>query len=166
LYTKEKYIFPNKKEGTNMKQSYQMDTISVPSALDAKKKVEEFLRALPLNPASLCPVKDVLHTVADKWSMLVMMVLGTKETMRFTELKTAIRGISQKMLTATLRDLESYGLVSRRVYAQIPPKVEYTITPIGTAFLQHLVVMLDWACGSMQELKRQRKKAEKTEQLP
>lgn len=146
-----------------MKHSYQLDTITVPSALEAKKKVEEFLRAVPVKPASLCPVKDVLHTVSDKWSMLVIMVLGTKETMRFTELKTAISGISQKMLTATLRDLESYGLVSRKVYAEIPPKVEYTITPIGTAFLQHLVVMLDWACGSMRELKRQRKKAERAE---
>jgi DNA-binding HxlR family transcriptional regulator len=140
-----------------------MDTISVPTALEAKKKVENFLRTVPVQPSALCPIKDVLHTVSDKWSMLVMMVLGTRETMRFTELKTSINGISQKMLTATLRDLESYGLISRKVYAEIPPKVEYTITSIGTAFLQHFVVMLDWACGSMKELKRQRKKAEKVQ---
>lgn len=142
-----------------MKHSNQIDTIAVPSALEAKKKVEEFLQAIPVMLTSLCPVKDVLHTVSDKWSMLVMMVLGTKETMRFTELKTTIKGISQKMLTATLRDLESYGLVSRKVYAEVPPKVEYSITAMGTSFLQHLVVMLDWACGNIRELKRQRKKA-------
>jgi DNA-binding HxlR family transcriptional regulator len=143
-----------------MKHSNHMDTIRVPSALETKKKVEEVLRALPVNSASLCPVKDVLHTLSDKWSMLVMMVLGMKETMRFTEMKNAIRGISQKMLTATLRDLESFGLVSRKVYAAVPPKVEYTITPMGMTFLQHFVLMLDWACSSMKEIKRQRKKTE------
>lgn len=138
-----------------------MDTIMVPTAFEAKKKVAEILKVMPGNKFLLCPVKDVLHTLSDKWSMLVMMVLGTQETMRFTALKTAIKGISQKMLTSTLRNLEAHGLVTRKVYAEIPPKVEYTITAMGMEFLQHLVVMLDWACGSLGEIKRQRTRMEK-----
>ena len=78
--------------------------------------------------------------------------------MRFNELKTNIAGISQKMLTVTVRTLEQHGLIERKVYAQIPPKVEYTITELGQEFLQHLVVMLDWACLNMETISRIKKK--------
>jgi DNA-binding HxlR family transcriptional regulator len=145
-----------------MKPGYQKDTIAVPSASAAKKRVKDFLDTVPsarVAPSAFCPIKDVLHAVSDKWSMLVMMQVGTRETVRFTELKGAIPGISQKMLTSTLRQLEGFGLVSRKVYAEIPPRVEYSITPIGTSFLQHFVVMLNWACTSLRDLKRQQRKA-------
>ncbi|HEU4470425.1 MAG TPA: helix-turn-helix domain-containing protein [Flavisolibacter sp.] len=108
-----------------------------------------------------CPVKDVLHNVSDKWSMLVMMRLGQEKTLRFNELKTAVSGISQKMLTVTLKELERYGLIERKMYAQIPPKVEYTITPVGEGYLQHLVVMLTWACNNLGGIAAAQKKTDR-----
>ena len=87
-----------------------------------------------------------------------MLSLGHHKMLRFNELKNNIEGISQKMLTVTVRTLEQHGLIVRKVYAQIPPKVEYTITEIGQEFLQHLIVMLDWACINMETISRVKKK--------
>ena len=87
-----------------------------------------------------------------------MLSLGHHKMLRFNELKNNIEGISQKMLTVTVRTLEQHGLIVRKVYAQIPPKVEYTITELGQEFLQHLVVMLDWACINMETISRLKKK--------
>ncbi|WP_298156532.1 helix-turn-helix domain-containing protein [Flavobacterium sp.] len=123
-----------------------METISVPSKDDTQKKIKEMMANSRDCSITLCPVKDVLHKVGDKWSIFVMMALGAEKTLRFNELKNLIDGISQKMLTVTVRDLEAFGLVDRKIYPQIPPKVEYTITQKGEEFLQHLVVLLDWAC--------------------
>lgn len=135
-----------------------METMVIPTASAAKKRVCDLLNYTPQKAFSLCPVKDVLHMVSDKWSLMVMMRLGAHETLRFGELKSATKGISQKMLTTTLRELESFGLVSRKVFAEVPPRVEYTITPHGVLFLQHLVVLLDWACNSLPELEKRRLK--------
>ena len=133
-----------------------METNRVPTASQAKKKVEKILEGL--SPTmQICPVRDVLHTLTDKWSMFVMMVLGKHTTLRFNELKTEVGGISQKMLTVTMKKLEKNGLVTRKVYPQIPPKVEYTMTQMGLEFLQHLTIMLDWACANSKKIGRCRK---------
>lgn len=129
-----------------------METNTVPTALQAKKKVEKILGATPRKLPKICPVRDVLHELTDKWSMLAVMVLGTHGTLRFNELKTNIEGISQKMLTVTMKKLERNRLVVRKVYPQIPPKVEYTLTPMGLEFMQHLTVMLDWACANSKKI--------------
>lgn len=129
-----------------------MDTIKVPSALQSQKKISEILGGMSAKCKMPCPVKDVLHNTTDKWSMLVMMVLGQHTTLRFNELKTMVSGISQKMLTVTLKNLVSYGLLDRKMYPQIPPKVEYSITPMGEEFLRHFVVMLNWACNNLGEI--------------
>lgn len=77
-----------------------------------------------------CPTRQVLDCIADKWAVLVVGLLrgGTR---RFGEMRKSIEGVSQKMLTQTLRSLERDGIVSRRVYASVPPKVEYSLTPLG-----------------------------------
>ncbi len=143
---------PSKKEGTKQKHSYRMVTNTVPTALQAKKKVEKILDRRSAKTPQLCPVRDVLHTLTDKWSMLAMMVLGKHTTLRFNKLKTEVGGISQKMLTVTMKKLEKNRLVIRKVYPQIPPKVEYTITPMGLEFLRHLTVLLDWACANSKKI--------------
>lgn len=134
-----------------------METIVAPAASQAQKKVQDFF-ARSSAKLALCPVKDVLHTLTDKWSMLVVMHLGTGGTLRFGELKTRIPGISQKMLTVTLKNLEGSGLLTRTVYAQVPPRVEYTLTAVGAEFLQHLTVLLDWACANSAVIAKSRKK--------
>lgn len=136
-----------------------METISAPRASAPKKKFVNMLERMESsgNKSTLCPVKDVLHTLTDKWSMLVMINLGARGTMRFNELKGIIPGISQKMLTVTLKHLEASGLVHREMFAQIPPRVEYTATPLGEEFLSHLIDMLNWACVNSKVISKSRK---------
>lgn len=94
--------------------------------------------------ASDCPSRGVLEMVADKWSVLVVHALlgGTK---RHHELMDDIGGVSQKMLTQTLRELEHSGLVERVVHAEVPPRVEYTLTPLGRTLGGPMKQLAAWA---------------------
>jgi DNA-binding HxlR family transcriptional regulator len=89
-------------------------------------------------------IDEVLNRVGDKWSLQVISQLG-EGTLRFTELKRAIEGISQRMLTLTLRQLERDGLVQRTVYPTVPPKVEYTLSEFGRTILIPVTALADWA---------------------
>lgn len=96
-----------------------------------------------------CPVRNVLSRISDKWSILVIFTLEQIPVMRFGELQRMIPDISQKMLTVTLRTLEEDGLVKRQVYAQIPPKVEYSLTERGLSLLTPLNALIQWAKAEM-----------------
>lgn len=85
-----------------------------------------------------CPIRDVLCRIGDKWSMLVLITLHKQGTMRFSDIQRSIDDISQRMLTVTLRSLENDNLIKRTVYAEVPPKVEYELTPTGTSLIPHL----------------------------
>lgn len=89
-------------------------------------------------------VRELLDRVGDKWSVLVISLLGERGY-RFTELQRAIEGISQRMLTVTLRQLERDGLVSRTVHATVPPRVDYALTPLGESVLEPLQAFMHWA---------------------
>jgi DNA-binding HxlR family transcriptional regulator len=89
-------------------------------------------------------VRDVLARVGDKWSVLVIVMRG-KSTRRFSELKRSIEGISQRMLTLTLRGLERDGIVVRTVYPTVPPRVEYALTPLGRTLLKTVSHLANWA---------------------
>ena len=90
-----------------------------------------------------CPVETTLTLIGDKWKVLILRDLmpGTK---RFGELKKSIGGVSQKVLTAQLRDMEENGLVNRKVYAEVPPRVEYSLTETGKSLKPLLEVMANW----------------------
>src|SRR5712672_1042435 len=79
-----------------------------------------------------CHAREILARVGDKWSVYVIHVLGDAETLRFGELRSRVEGISQRMLTVTLRGLERDGLVVRTVHAEVPPRVEYALTSLGS----------------------------------
>lgn len=96
-----------------------------------------------------CPVRNVLCRISDKWSILVIFTLEQMNVMRFGELQRTIPDISQKMLTVTLRTLEEDGLVARKVYAQVPPKVEYSLTKRGLSLLPPLNSLIQWAKQEM-----------------
>ena len=96
-----------------------------------------------------CPIRNVLARVCEKWSILTIFTLEQFPVMRFGELHRMIPDISQKMLAVTLRTLEEDGLVRRQVYAQVPPKVEYSLTVRGRSLLPHLNGLIDWAKGEM-----------------
>jgi len=89
-------------------------------------------------------VSELLSQVGNKWTVLVVSYLGDR-TMRFSELRRAIGGISQKMLTATLRGLERDGFVTRTVHPEIPPRVEYALTGLGRELLVPVRALGDWA---------------------
>jgi DNA-binding HxlR family transcriptional regulator len=89
-------------------------------------------------------VREILDRVGDKWSVLVISLLGERMH-RFNELRRAIDGISQRMLTLTLRQLERDGLVSRTVHPTVPPRVDYALTPLGESVLEPLNGLMCWA---------------------
>ncbi|HXS52667.1 MAG TPA: helix-turn-helix domain-containing protein [Usitatibacter sp.] len=90
-----------------------------------------------------CPARAILASVANKWTVLVLSVL-TEDTTRFNELRRRVQGVTQKALTQTLRDLERLGLVSRRIYAEVPPRVEYSLTPLGRSLVKVLDDIKAW----------------------
>ncbi|KZB84123.1 winged helix-turn-helix transcriptional regulator [Amycolatopsis regifaucium] len=98
-----------------------------------------------------CEVRQILDRVADKWSLLVIALLD-RNTLRFTELKYKIDGISQRMLTTTLRHLERDGLVHRTVYPVVPPRVDYALTPLGMTLLQTIQSLVTWTEDHQSEI--------------
>ncbi len=118
-------------EGTGKWYSYCMVT---------NKKI--ILQANPFD--TNCPSRRALDVISDKWTSLVIYLLSDGPQ-RYTQLKRQIGGISQKMLTQTLRKLEEEGLVTRTVYPTAPPSVEYALTPLGETLLEPLIRLLEWA---------------------
>ncbi|WP_439882543.1 winged helix-turn-helix transcriptional regulator [Pontibacter sp. MBLB2868] len=112
--------------------------------LKIQEKIEKVLTAKQ-EQEQCCPVKDILARFGDKWSIYTILMLGRHEKLRFNELKGLISGISQRMLTVTLRALEEDGLVNRTLYPEIPPRVEYVLTPLGQSLLLQLLELADWA---------------------
>ena len=97
--------------------------------------------------AGACPIRDVLDRLGDRWTVLVLKELEDG-TLRFGEIRSRIADVSQRMLAQTLRRLERDGLVSRRVHPSIPPRVDYTLTPLGHSLLQPLGEMIRWAVAN------------------
>lgn len=105
-----------------------------------------------------CPIRNVLARVGDKWSLLVLYNLQHKEPVRFKELQRQIPDISQKSLTQTLRALEEDGFVSRKVFPEIPPRVEYCLTPRALSFLPLVENIINWAKENMEDIMADRAK--------
>jgi DNA-binding HxlR family transcriptional regulator len=106
-------------------------------------------------PSDCRAVSDVLARVGDKWSVLVVTRLGGGP-LRFNELRRSIGGISQRMLTLTLRGLERDGLVTRSVFPTIPPRVEYALTALGRDLLQPVAALGEWALRNQGKIARAR----------
>src|SRR5271163_138485 len=102
-------------------------------------------------------VSSVLARVGDKWSVLIVMLLGAGPR-RFNELKRAVGGISQRMLTLTLRGLERDGLVTRTVFPTIPPRVDYELTPLGRDLLVPVSALGEWAIRNQAKIARARER--------
>lgn len=101
------------------------------------------------HPTGNCPIRDVLSRLGDKWSMLVLITLNANGTMRFSDIHKTIEDVSQRMLTVTLRTLESDGSVERKVYAEVPPRVEYCLTDTGGTLIPHIEGLVGWALENM-----------------
>ena len=101
------------------------------------------------------PVTDILSRVGDKWSVMIVMLLGPGPR-RFSEIKRAINGISQRMLTLTLRGLERDGLVTRTVTPTVPPRVDYELTPLGQSLRRPVDALGEWAFANRDEIEAAR----------
>lgn len=133
-------------------------TIAENQPVERRKKIEKILEEKGTK-SGLCPIQDFLNHFANKWSMLVILHLGYAGRPRFGELKNSIPGISQRMLTVTLRSLESDGLISRKLYPEIPPRVEYELTRLGKSLLDVMMSLGEWASKHEAEIIRARKQA-------
>ena len=108
-----------------------------------------------------CPIRNILARISDKWSLLVIYTLHNagKASMRFKELQRAVPDISQKMLTVTLRTLTEDGLVTRTVFPEVPPRVEYALTVRAQSLLPHIDALIGWAKENMEAILRDRRAA-------
>jgi DNA-binding HxlR family transcriptional regulator len=99
-----------------------------------------------------CPSRDVLDRIGDKWTVLVMGELAEHDTCRFTQLRKQLSGVSEKMLTQTLRALERDGIVRRTVYPAVPVRVEYALTPLGQTLREPLKALTEWSVRHIDEV--------------
>ena len=97
----------------------------------------------PLFPT--CPVRNILSRMSDKWSLLILTALNKNGILRYKDLMKIIPDISQKMLSSTLKRLEEYHLISRKLYPEIPPRVEYSLTHTGLELMPAIQMMVEWA---------------------
>lgn len=111
-------------------------------------------------PGGICPIRDILSRLGNKWTLLVLLTLQANGTMRFNDIHKAIGDASQRMLTVTLRTLEVDGLVLRHVYAEVPPRVEYSLTERGLSLIPHLESLVDWALQQMPGILESRKSSQ------
>ena len=110
----------------------------------AEPAIERMMAMVEAKTAEACPLRDVLDRVGDKWSVLVVLCLS-EGTHRFSALRRRIEGISQRMLTEKLRQLERDGIVRRTVYPQVPVRVEYELTDLGQTLIAPLAELAAWA---------------------
>lgn len=111
-----------------------------------KRPVE--LQHTPAN----CHAREILARVGDKWSVYVIHVLGDAGTLRFNALRSRVDGISQRMLTVTLRGMERDGMVTRKVYPEVPPRVEYALTKLGATLRQLVSGLVEWSGAHLAEV--------------
>lgn len=112
-------------------------------------------RAFQWDARADCEVRQILDRIADKWSLLVISLLEER-TMRFGELRREIDGISKRMLTVTLRNLERDGLIHRSVYAEVPPRVEYRLSPMGCTLIDTIQALVAWTEEHREQIARAR----------
>ena len=110
-----------------------------------------------------CPIRNVLAHICGKWSLLIIYMMRQNDSIRFNALNRAIPDISQKVLTSTLRSLETDGFVTRQTYAEVPPRVEYSLTDRARSFIPLVENMLAWAQDNMAGILKDRNKEKRYE---
>lgn len=107
---------------------------------------------------NVCPIRDIISRISSKWAMLVLVTLHSNGTMRFNDIQKSIGEVSQRMLTVTLRSLEADGLIHRKVYPEVPPKVEYKLSERGESLMPLLQSLIDWALEHAEAIMEDRNK--------
>jgi DNA-binding HxlR family transcriptional regulator len=102
--------------------------------------------------------REIIDQIADRWSLLVIATLGKHQKLRFTQLRDEVEGVSQKMLTHTLRQLERDGIVTRHVHPVVPPHVDYQLTPLGLSLLEWVGAICSWVSTHLNEIEGSRER--------
>lgn len=110
----------------------------------------------------MCPVRNVIARFGNKWALLTVLIIGEQGVVRFNELSRLIPDVSSRVLSSTLRTLEADGFINRKVYAVVPPKVEYRLTEVGESLLPLIRQLTEWAQTNMKRVMNHRKEFEAT----
>lgn len=110
----------------------------------------------------MCPVRNVIARFGNKWALLTVLIIGEQGVVRFSELSRLIPDVSSRVLSSTLRTLEADGFIDRKVYAVVPPKVEYRLTEVGKSLLPLIRQLTEWAQTNMKKVMAHRKNYEET----
>lgn len=105
----------------------------------------------------MCPVRNVIARFGNKWALLTVLIIGEQGVVRFNELSRLIPDVSSRVLSSTLRTLEADGFIDRKVYAVVPPKVEYQLTEVGKSLLPLIQQLTEWAQTNMKRVMNHRK---------
>lgn len=108
-----------------------------------------------------CPVRNIIARFGNKWAFLVLLIINEHQVIRFNELCREIPDVSSRVLSSTLRTLEADGLISRKVYPVVPPKVEYRLTEIGESLIPHIIQLTEWAQANMKKIVSHREQFDK-----
>lgn len=108
----------------------------------------------------MCPVRNVIARFGNKWALLTVLIIGEQGVVRFNELSRLIPDVSSRVLSSTLRTLEADGFIDRKVYAVVPPKVEYRLTEVGKSLLPLIQQLTEWAQTNMKRVMNHRKEYE------
>lgn len=141
-----------------------VDEISMPIKEKDRKDIEAIISSA-CSGRDTCPIKDVLASFGDKWSLHVLLSLGQQQQLRFNALRASIYGISQRMLTVTLRSLQRDGLVCR-VHAEESSRAEYRLTELGESLLKQLLPLAKWAESNLKQVMKARKQYERNLHKP
>lgn len=110
----------------------------------------------------MCPVRNVIARFGNKWALLTVLIIGEQGVVRFSELSRLIPDVSSRVLSSTLRTLEADGFIDRKVYAVVPPKVEYRLTEVGKSLLPLIRQLTEWAQTNMKKVMAHRRNYEET----
>lgn len=136
-----------------MKPNNIEETVFDNQRISTQKKIKKIFGHLdPRNPPKICPIRDILSPVTDKWSILIIIFLGLYKVLRFNELKRNIYGVSPKILTERLKRLGQDGFISRKMYAEVPIRVEYRLTDFGYDYLGKLLNLIEWINDAMPDI--------------
>ncbi len=112
----------------------------------------------------MCPVRNIIARFGTKWALLTLLIIGEQGVVRFNELNRLIPDISSRVLSSTLRTLEADGFIDRKVYAVVPPKVEYRLTEVGKSLLPLIRQLTEWAQANMKKVMTHREEYEQSEE--
>lgn len=144
------------------KLSNQNETVVDNQSITVERKLKKIFGHIdPDNPPEVCPIRDILSPVSDKWSILIIIFTGAYRKLRFNEIKKKVYGISSKTLSERLKSLERDGYLIRKAYNQVPIKVEYSLTYFGLKYLEQILNLTEWMDKEVPTIIKQRIKFDK-----